>query len=68
MLSLWIGDSQLSQFQHQSRKAQNGDDDDDGNDEMAVEEHDEFADHALENEVYYGFYVDLVAQAMVNTN
>ena len=66
MLSLWIGDSQLSRFQHQSRKAQNGDDD--GNDEMAVEEHDEFADHALENEVYYGFYVDLVAQAMVNTN
>ena len=65
MLSLWIGDSQLSRFQHQSRKAQNGDDSDD---EAAVEEHDEFADHALENEVYCGFYVDLVVQAMVNTN
>ena len=66
MLSLWIGDSQLSQFQHQSRKAQNGDDGDD--DETAVEEHDEFVDHALENEVYCGFYVDLVVQAVANTH
>ena len=44
MLSLWIGDSQLSRFQHQSRKAQNGDDD---GDEMAVEEHDEFVDQVV---------------------
>lgn len=66
MLSLWIGDSQLSRFQHQSRNAQNGVDGDDG--EAAVEEHDEFADHALENEVYCEFYADLVVQAMANTN
>ena len=67
MLSLWIGDSQLSQFQHQSRKAQNGDDGDDG-ETVDDEQHDEFVDHALENEVYCGFYVDLVVQAVANTN
>lgn len=60
----WIEDSQSSQFRHQSRKTQNGDDGDDGGEE---EEYDEFVDHALENEVYCGFYVDLVAQVMINT-
>lgn len=65
MLSLLIGDSQLSRFQNLSKKVQS---DDDGDDETAVEEHNEFVDHTLENEVYCGFYVDPVVQAVVNTN
>lgn len=65
MLSLWIRDFQPNQFQHQSKKVQNGDDGDDG--EAEEEQHDESVDHTLENEVYCEFYVDLVVQAVANT-